>query len=160
MQPRKTAEIWVRTKRAQRIIRILNFHLLTIVSLNYGRESLLEVLMQNIALLGFVNKLLKAKYFAVLPQVNFPANNFNFHWRWRLIGSKQVYLPKSYLLKRYAPLELIWTIMSIWLALVGCCWLLCAFGMLKIGLWHCRDLTMSCLLAEQRIKKDSVSHSC
>ena len=112
------------------------------------------------ALLGFVNKLLKAKYFAVLPQVNFPANNFNFHWRWRLIGSKQVYLPKSYLLKRYAPLELIWTIMSIWLALVGCCWLLCAFGMLKIGLWHCRDLTMSCLLAEQRIKKDSVSHSC
>ena len=116
-------------------------------------------------LLGIVNKLLKTKCFtqqcfALLPQVNFPANNFNFHWRWRLIGSKQVYLPKSYLLKRYAPLELIWTIMSIWLALVGCCWLLCAFGMLKIGLWHCRDLTMSCLLAEQRIKKDSVSHSC
>jgi hypothetical protein len=32
------------------------------------------------ALLGVVNKLLKTKQcFALLPQVNFPANNLNFH---------------------------------------------------------------------------------
>ena len=42
-------------------------------------------------LLGIVNKLLKNKkfvnitqqYFALLPHLNFPANNLNFHWRWR-----------------------------------------------------------------------------
>ena len=43
----------------------------------------------RISLLVIVNKLLKIKfvditqqYFALLPQVNFPANNLNFHWRW------------------------------------------------------------------------------
>ena len=41
-------------------------------------------------LLGVVNKLLKTKFvdtiqqcLACLPQVNFPTNNLNFHWRWR-----------------------------------------------------------------------------
>ena len=42
-------------------------------------------------LLGIVNKLLKTKKyvditkqcFASLPQVDFPANSLNFHWRWR-----------------------------------------------------------------------------
>ena len=41
-------------------------------------------------LLGVVNKLLKKKFvdntkqsFALLPQLNFPTNNLNFHWRWR-----------------------------------------------------------------------------
>ena len=39
-------------------------------------------------LLGIVNKRLKAKNLltspsnALLPQLNFPANNLNFHWRW------------------------------------------------------------------------------
>ena len=38
-------------------------------------------------LLGIVNKLLKTKWLFtspgnVLPQVNFHANNLNFHWRW------------------------------------------------------------------------------
>ena len=37
---------------------------------------------------GIVNKLLEAKSLLtspsnILPQVNFPANNLNFHWRWR-----------------------------------------------------------------------------
>ena len=31
------------------------------------------------ALLGIVNKLLKTKCFALLPKVNFPAHNLNFH---------------------------------------------------------------------------------
>ena len=30
-------------------------------------------------LLGVVNKLLRTKSFALLPQVNFPDNNLNFH---------------------------------------------------------------------------------
>ena len=42
-------------------------------------------------LLGIVNKLLKTKslltsssnVFALIPEVNFPANNLNFHWRLR-----------------------------------------------------------------------------
>ena len=33
-------------------------------------------------LLGIVNKLFKTKCFALLPLVNFPANDLNFHWRW------------------------------------------------------------------------------
>ena len=41
-------------------------------------------------LLGVVNKLCFQKFvdntqqcFAFMPQVNFPAHNLNFHWRWR-----------------------------------------------------------------------------
>ena len=42
-------------------------------------------------LMGFVNKLLKTKRLLTspsyvlpsLPQVNFPAHNLNFHWKWR-----------------------------------------------------------------------------
>ena len=41
-------------------------------------------------LLGIVNQLENKNFvditkqcFALLPQVNFPANNLNFHWRWR-----------------------------------------------------------------------------
>ena len=56
---------------------------------NYGRESLLEVERQNIARLcqqTFENKKfvdITQQCFAFLPQVNFPANNLNFQWRWR-----------------------------------------------------------------------------
>ena len=53
-------------------------------SSNYGWKSLLDVLMQNIA--GgchqtFENRKfvdITQQFFALLPQVNFPANNLNF----------------------------------------------------------------------------------
>ena len=53
-------------------------------------------------MLGIANKLLKTNFFwflkfvditlqyvALLPQVNFPANNLNFHWRWRWLDQIQ-----------------------------------------------------------------------
>ena len=57
-------------------------------------------------LLGNVNKHLKTKslltspsnVFALLPQVNSPANNLNFHWRWGWWDRIQAYLLKSFLL--------------------------------------------------------------
>ena len=33
-------------------------------------------------LLGIVNNDITKQCFALSPQVNFPANNLNFHWRW------------------------------------------------------------------------------
>ena len=51
---------------------------------NFRQESLLEVKRQNIA--GLCEQTLKQKFvdisqqcFALLPQVNFPVNNLNFH---------------------------------------------------------------------------------
>ena len=56
---------------------------------NYWQESLLEVIRQNIA--GWCEQTfcfhkfadIAQQNFAFLPHVNFPANNLNFHWRWR-----------------------------------------------------------------------------
>ena len=56
---------------------------------NYWRESLLEVIRQNIAgwcqqafcFQKFVDK--AQQYFAFTPQTNFPNHNLNFHWKWR-----------------------------------------------------------------------------
>ena len=61
------------------------------VNLNYGRKSLLDVWRQNIA--GRCQQTFESKKFgdvtqkcfALLPQVNFPANDLNFHCRWKMI---------------------------------------------------------------------------
>ena len=56
---------------------------------NYWRRSLHDVNRQNISGWGqqtFENKKfvdITQQCFALLPQVNFPANNLNFYWRWR-----------------------------------------------------------------------------
>ena len=55
---------------------------------NYWKESLLEVIRQNIAgwfeqsfcFQKFVDK--AQQCFAFAPQANFPGHNLNFHWRW------------------------------------------------------------------------------
>ena len=52
-------------------------------------------------LLGVVTKLLKTitqQCFALLPQVNFPANNLNFPLKVKVMGSNPGYLLKSFLL--------------------------------------------------------------
>ena len=56
-------------------------------------------------MLCIVNKLLETKWLLtspgnVLPQVNFPANNLNFHWRWRWWDQIQaIFLNLFYFLK-------------------------------------------------------------
>ena len=56
---------------------------------NFEQESLLEVWRQNIdghCQQTFENKKfvdITQQCFALLHQVNFPANNLNFHWKWR-----------------------------------------------------------------------------
>ena len=74
--------------------------------MNYWRESLLEVIRQNIA--GcceqtFDNKKfvdITKQGFALLPQVNYPAYNLNFHCalKVKVMRSNPGYLLKSFLL--------------------------------------------------------------
>ena len=53
-----------------------------------GRKSCLRC--KGKTLLGDVNKHFVFKsLFALLPRVNFPANNLNFHWRWRWLDRIQ-----------------------------------------------------------------------
>ena len=69
---------------------------------NFGRESLLEMERQNIAghcQQTFENKKfvdISQQCFALLPQVNFPANNLDFLLK--VMGSNPGYLLKSFLL--------------------------------------------------------------
>ena len=52
---------------------------------NYGRETLLNVIRQNIA--GWCQQTFENKNktkMSFTPQANFPAHNLNFHWRWRI----------------------------------------------------------------------------
>ena len=71
---------------------------------NFWRESVLEVQRQNIAehcQLTFENTRfvdITQPYFALLPQVNYPANNLEFSLKMKVMGSNPGYLLKSFLL--------------------------------------------------------------
>ena len=58
---------------------------------NYGRENFLEVWRQNIAVSC-------QQTFELLPQVNFPANDLNYHWKEKVMGLNPGYLLQSFLL--------------------------------------------------------------
>ena len=74
-------------------------------------------------LLGIVNKLLKTKClstsplqcFALLPEINFPTNNLNFHWRWRWCDPiKMIFLNLFYFSRSWTLLELLWLNKMVW----------------------------------------------
>ena len=76
-------------------------------------------------LLGIVNKLLKfvditQQCFALLPQVNLPANNLNCHWRWRWLDQIQaIFLNLSYFKSFYPELQY-WLAHEVYEVIINC----------------------------------------
>ena len=93
-----------------------------------------KVCFKGKTLLGIVNK--QQQCFALLPKVNFPANDLNFHWRWRWWDQIQTIFLNlfDFEAKRFLEVLFVW-IWDFWQYVFGLFWFNLSCCAIRVWIW-------------------------